>query len=76
MITDPPRNSSTGLSRNKTKKTTCETWHVVGGEHSLKTSDPWLERFGSEGGLKIFSHRMNYSLTHFLKGWRLLAHGG
>ena len=30
---------------------------MVGGEHSLKISDPWLLRLGIEGVLKIFREK-------------------
>ena len=37
---------------------TCDMWHMVGGEHSLKISAPQLLWFGIDSVLKIFPETM------------------
>ena len=40
--------------------------HMVGGEHSLKISAPWLLRFGIYSVLKIIPQRMTKSLNELM----------
>ena len=44
---------------------TPDMWHMVGGEHSLKMSAPYLLRFGCNDVLKVWRKR----ITEWINDW-------
>ena len=45
---------------------TCDMWHMVGGEHSLKISAPQLLRFGMDSVLKILNERITQLVNELM----------
>ena len=54
------------ISHLKCTYVTCDMWHMVGGESSLKISAPQLLRFGIDSVLMMLNKRMTQLISELI----------